>query len=181
MINLNSVFSTIALRKIAYYTGSFLGNDIYFMKEFVDLMIGAIGEEKIVERLKFDKSQNSKRLNQIGENWFKPNGMKNKLKKFDKIIEKTKLSYDVLEDPTLSKNKEEKKDLKYSDFSIKAMKIPAIKEDFISLFVFLVNSTQLSQMSLKPEDIKVMENKGYKVVDDLDKKRLGDKLSSGRI
>ena len=111
---LNNSFSQFALRKIAYASSSTLGNDIYFLKEFIDLMIQVIGEDKVIKMLKEDKGNNRTNLNKIGNNWNEPSGMKNNLIKFDKVVEKTKASFDLLEDKTLKK-----KDIKYDIFKDK--------------------------------------------------------------
>jgi len=165
MINLNQVFTQLALRKIALFCSSTNGNDLYFLKEFIDIMINVVGEERLINMLKEDSSEINKNL---GENWIK---VKLDLKKFDKIVEKTKASYDLLEDKTM-----DKKDLKYKDFSEKARKIPLIKQDIYTLFVFLINNTSISQKSIPPEMFKLLDFPRSRAIGELDKRRVGDPI-----
>jgi len=89
-ISVNPASTSILLRKLAFFGSSLLGNDIYYMKEFIDLLINIVGEDKLIGLLINDTSNNRTRNNEIGRNWNKPNGMKSKLRNFDKIIERTK-------------------------------------------------------------------------------------------
>ena len=168
-IALNNSFSQFALRKIAYASSSTLGNDLYFLKEFVDMMVNVIGEDAVIELLKKNNSGNKTNLNRIGKEWNEQTGMKRKLIKLDKIIEKTKASYDLLDDKTLKK-----KDVKYENFKEKAKKISVIKPDLFALFVFLVNSTSISRMTIPQEYFKHLEHRQSRSVGDLDKRRVGD-------
>jgi len=172
-VNLNSIFTQLSLRKIAFFGSSILGNDIYFLKEFIDLMINIIGEETLIEMLKKDNSRNKKINNLLGENWEKPTGMKRTLKKFDMVIEKTKTAYDLLENQEIDK-KQKDRTLKYQLFSQKAKKIPVIKPDVYSLFIFLVNNTSIKRMTIPQEYFKILEHKGYRSMDEFDKRRVGD-------
>ena len=177
MINLNPTFTQIAQRKIAFFCSSTIGNDLYYLKEFVDLMINVIGEEELILLLKNDKSNNSKRNKLIAEKWNKPNGIKNSLKKFDKLIEQTKSAYDLLEDKSLKKK--DKPD--YFKLISKAKKISIIKPDIYSLFVFLVNCTSLQRMTIPQEYYKILEHRGNKPVQGFDKKRVIGSDISGSI
>jgi len=170
MINLNPTFTQISQRKIAFFCSSTLGNDIYYLKEFIDLMINVIGEQEVVRLLMIDKSNNSEVNKKIGENWNKQKGIKNSLKKLDKIIEQTKSAYDLLEDKSLKKK--EKAD--YSRLVNKANKISLIKPEIYSLFVFLVNCTSLQRMTIPQDYFKILEHRGNKPVQGFDKRRVGD-------
>lgn len=165
MINLNPTFTQISQRKIAFFCSSVLGNDIYYMKEFIDLMINVFGEEELLKLLKNDKSKLNKK---IGEDWNKPKGMKKSLKNFDKLIEQTKSAYDLLEDKSLKK----KGTPDYTKLMSKAKKIPAIKPDVYSLFVFFINNTSLQRMTIPQEYYKILEHRGNKPVQGFDKKRV---------
>jgi len=168
MISLNPTITQIAQRKIAFFASSHLSNDLYFLKEFIDLMINVVGEEELIALLKKDDGTNSKRNNEIAKNWNKPNGIKKTLKKFDKLIEQTKSVYDLIEDKSLKKK--EKSD--YSKLTSKAKKISVIKPDIYSLFVFLVNCTSLNRMTIPQEYYKILEHRGNKPIQGFDKKRV---------
>lgn len=174
---LNQIFTQIGLRKIAYFCSSTLGNDLYFLKEFIEVMINVIGEEKLITMLKDDISSNSKVNKQIGENWFKSNGMKKKLIELDRIIEQTKCAYDLLEDKTLKDTKKPS----YKNFIKKCKKVPMIKPELYSLFVFLVNSSSIKRMSINPEYFKVLESRQFKMAGEFDKKRVGDQSKPKQV
>lgn len=169
-VKLNDIFTQLSLRKIAYFSSSVLGNDIYFLREYIDVMINVIGEEKLIEMLLKDDSPNSKKNKEIGENWYKNKGMKKMLRNFDRIIEETKSAYDFVEDKTLKK-----RDVNFSRFSSKAKKIPMIKPEIYALFVFLVKNTSINRMTIPPEYYRIVEHVGYRSLGDLKKKRsVGD-------
>ncbi len=171
MIELNHIFSQTSLRKIAFSSSSTLGNDVYYLKEFIDLMINVVGEEKVIEMLKKDISGNKKRLNKIGEDWNKPTGIKRKFKKLDMLIQKTKSAYDILEDKTLAK-KENKDKVNYMVFSQKAKMIPMINEELYALFVFFVLNTSLKMKTIPPEYYKILEHKNFRTVGEMEKRRM---------
>jgi len=168
MINLNPIFQQLAQRKIAFFSSSVLGNDIYYMKEFVDIMINVVGEDEIIKLLKNDKSNNSSVNNKIGNDWHKSIGIKKSLSKFDKLVEQTKSAYDLLEDKSLKKK--EKPD--YKNFTNKSKNITAIKPNLYSLFVFLITCTSLNRMSIPQEYYKILEHRGNKPMLGMDKKRV---------
>lgn len=169
-ISLSPAITQLCLRKLALYGSSVLGNDIYYLKEFNDIIISSIGEDVLVNMLKSDVSRNSRILNKIGNNWYLSNGMKRKLEKFDKIIEDTKSSYDVLEDKKL-----EKKNKGYSNFVSKSSRLPAIKSDFYALFNFLVESTSISNKTIPPEFFKILEHMGNKPMIGMSRDRVAPK------
>jgi hypothetical protein len=173
--NLNSIFQNTGLRKIARFTSSANGNDIYYLKEFVDIMINIVGEVRLVEELKKDKGNNKERLNKIGKNWFKNKGTKSKLRKFDGLIQKTKGAYDLIEDKTFAK-KDNKDKISFSIFSQKAKLLPAINEDLYALFVFFVTNTSLNMKSIPPEYYKDLDHKDYRTVGQMERKPVMEKL-----
>jgi len=171
LIGVNQVFSQIALKKLAYFGGSTLGNDIYYMKEFLDLMINIIGEDKLIHLLMSDSSNNKSVNNRLGNQWNESKGIKNRLKKFDKIVDKTKRAYDCLN--SIDIKKKDTKDYKY--YIKNAESISMIKPDMNSLLVFIIDNCSIQKMTIKDEDFKRIYNKGYKSFGDFDKRRVGDK------
>lgn len=161
MITLNNIYDKLALKKLAMWGSSNLGNDIYYLKEFIDMMINVIGEDKLVKMLQEDKSTNATRTNYLGNNWLK---VKKKLKEFDEIVEKSKSAYDLLEDKTMKK-----KDKDLSVFNEKAKKIPMIKEDVYTLFIFLISNTSLNIRTIPSEFWKILEYKGSRLGEDKNK------------
>lgn len=175
-ISVNPIFTSISLRKIAFFCSSKLGDDIYYLKEFIDIMINVYGEDLLIDMLKKDQSNNKKILNKIGNDWDKSNGMRNNLKKFDKLIEITKSAYDTLDDKTLKKTDSPS----YKTFLEKSKRIPAIKDDFYALFVFLVNNSSINRMSIPQEYFKILEHRFNRAVGEMEKRRIGDMPSERR-
>ncbi len=172
LVPINQVFSQIALKKLAYFGGSTLGNDIYYMKEFVDMMINIIGEERLVNLLLKDASENKTLNNRIGKDWFIPSGMKRKLVKFDKLVDETKRAYDILDTNDLKK----KDTPDYKTFLDNAENISMIKPDLYSLFVFVISCSSIQKMNIRSEDFKVMQQKGYRATGELNKRKVGNKV-----
>ncbi len=167
LIPINQVFSQIALKKLAYFGGSTLGNDVYYMKEFLDMMINIIGEEKLVKLLKDDNSPNKAVTNRIGNSWA---DFKKQLIKFDRKVDETKRAYD-----TLDTNDFKKKDTpNYKQFLENAENISMIKPDLYALFVFVISCTSIQKMNIRNEDFKIFQQKGYRATGELDKRKVGD-------
>lgn len=172
LVPVNQVISQIAMKKIAYFGGSTLGNDIYYMKEFIDILINVIGENRLINLLSKDESENRNINNRIGEDWFKSNGMKRKLLKFDKKIDETKRTYDILDTNDLKK----KDTPNFKNFLENAGNISPIKPDLYSLFVFIISCSSIQKMSIRTEDFKVMQQKGYRSAGELNKRKVGDRV-----
>jgi len=155
MININPLFATTIVQKLALYCSSYDGNDVYYLKEAVTLMINLFGEKKLVEMMKKDDSPNKEVIRKIGEDWFKPKGMKRRLQKISEILEKTNKAYSVLEDKTLKKEQREK--INYKVFVKQAKEFPKIENDFYALFVFLIQNSSIQQMNISSQYLKVLE------------------------
>lgn len=176
MINISPIYATTIVQKIALYCSSYNGNDIYYLKEAMMLMINLFGEEKLVDMLKKDKSSNKKITNKIGENWYEPNGMKNKLKKISRILEKTQKSYSVLQDKTLKREQREK--VSYKDFIKQCKEFPKIEMDFYALFVFMIQNSSIQNMNISQQYLRVLDQR-EKTFGGVKKERLRENI--GRI
>ncbi|MBU1028549.1 MAG: hypothetical protein KKF48_05885 [Nanoarchaeota archaeon] len=171
MISINQVNATTIVQKIALYCSSYNGNDIYYLKQAVMLMINLFGEKRLVDMLKKDESENKEIVRKIGENWFKPKGMKKKLQKISIILEKINKSYSILEDKTLPKEKRDK--ITYRDFLRQCKEFPKIENDFYALFVFLVQNSSIQNMNISSQYLKVLET-GGKTFGGVDKPKVGE-------
>ena len=172
-INVNPSIANLGLRELAKFGSSIYGNDIYYLKNFIDLMIPVIGEKEIVERLLKNETNNKERLVQIGTNWEQT---KIKLKKLDKLIERTKASFDSLEDKTLKK----KELVSYKNLLTKASKITPLKSLIFDLMVFLIEDTTIGRMTIPSEYFKILEHKGHRPVGEMDKRLLGGRMEYGQ-
>jgi len=158
ILNVSPLLMPIYTRKLGIYCSGYLGNDIYYLKEFVDIFINEIGENKVVEMLKNDNSENSKRCNLIGDNW---DNFKSKMLKFDILLGKAKGFYDKIENKKFTKVTE--KDVK--EFMRLVKKIPLIKQDLYTIMIFLIKNTTLQRMSIPPDAFKILEHLGMKKMD----------------
>jgi len=154
-INISPIYATTIVQKLALYCSSYLGNDVYYLKEVVLLMINLYGEEKLVEMLKQDESSNKNITRKIGENWYEPNGMKKKLVRISIILEKVNKSYSVLYDRTLPKKEMEK--IKYKEFLKQCKFFPRIENDFYALFIFLIENSSIRTMNISAQYLKILD------------------------
>lgn len=150
------------------------GDDIYYQKDIIDIALNVVGEEEFIRMLKTDESLNKNVFHHIADNWNKPNGMKNKLKKMQKTIEKTKIAYDILDDKTLKNrnfninkkngkeisNLENNKMLNFQSFCSKAKDIPKIKTELSALFVFILMNSEFNNKTISPQHMKILESGG---------------------
>lgn len=150
------VLTQAYLRKIAQWATSSLGNDIYYLKEVVDMLLNEIGEDKVVDMLKQDDSENKKKNNKLGEEWDK---FKKSWKRLDILLSEVKPVYDLIENKKFDKiNKENER-----EFIKKSKKISLLRQDVYTLFVFLIKSTNLQRYSIPSDAWKIIE-RSYKVV-----------------
>jgi len=175
MLNISQPYATTIIQKLALYCSSYLGNDLYYLKEVVVLMINLYGEDKLVEMLKNDESDNKTVIREIGDNWFEPNGMKRRLKKISEILEKVNKSYSILDDKKIPKK--ERQNIKYKDFIKLCKKVPEIENDFYALFVFLIQNSSIKTMNISSQYLKILETDG-KTFGGLKKKVLRENESS---
>jgi hypothetical protein len=171
-INLNPVITQLALRELAKYGANTLGNDSYYLKNFVELLIPVFGEDNLIEMLKNDKGNNSKRNNEMGINWFsKIKGMSKKLQDFNSIILKTKWAWDCIENKEFTKLN---KDPNFSNFIKNAEKVSRYTSDITSLAIFMITSTPLKNTSIPSELWKILDQKNSRI-GEFDKRRIGDR------
>jgi hypothetical protein len=143
------------LRKLGAFGSSIFGNDLYFLKEFVDLGIQDFGEERVIEMLKNDNSPNSKRCKEIAENW---EDVKRDFRIFDIRLTRAKGFYDKIEKKDFSKIND--KDVE--EFMGYSKRISFIKEDIYTLAVFLIRNSPLQKQTIPSDAWKVLEHSGLK-------------------
>ena len=160
-IPLPSVVSQMCLRNLGMYSSSYLGNDLYFLMEAINLLVATVGDEKL-----------EKFCEEEGEKW---EDMKDKLDHINKLIVKVKTFYDPIQNKDFDKksinlNNTQKMFKKY--FVKTAKKISLYQRDIYKIFIFLVNSTTLQQQTIPSEAFKILEHKGFRKMD-LSKKPIG--------
>jgi hypothetical protein len=160
-ISVDSAFMRQAKVKWANFTSSKLGDDVYYLYEFVMIGINMIGEDKIVEYLIQDDSSNKTRINKIGNDWYKSNGFMKKLNRMSNLIRKTKATYDLIRDKTFEKKKEEIKNWKA--FVSNASKMALFDLELYAVAVWICQNTTFKNQYLNSEDLKLLETKGSRM------------------
>ena len=159
----------ILMRTLAYFGSSYLGNDLFYLKRFIDIMINIIGKEKVIEMLKEDKSENKIRYNYIGNNFSK---IEKQFIELDRLLNLTKGFYDNVEDKKF--NDLDKDKTKVSNFMRYAKNVPLIKPDIYSLAIFLWDNSSLKKKTFKSDYWRILEHRGARAVGEFQQKRTGD-------
>lgn len=135
-------------RKAGYYCTSYLGNDLYFMKEQVMQMIGYI------EALK-------------GEDYFEAHfpDWKKRLKNLQYLsskLQEVKVWYDRLEDKKFVKKDADKEIRKF--FLKSASKIPLMEMNLYRIYGFLMLNTNIKRQMIPSDAWRVLEQSGYRTL-----------------
>ena len=150
------LISQMVLRNLGMYSSSYLGNDIYFLIEAINLMVSDVGEEFLKEELKKEN-----------KDW---DEIKKKLDILNKQIMKVKIFYDPIQDKKFEKKSVDKEINKtqamFKKFFIKtASKISIKQRDLYDLFVFLVKNTTIQRQQIPSEAFKILEHTGFRKID----------------
>jgi hypothetical protein len=169
MISISRIYADTIIQKIALYCSSYNGNDIYYLKEAIMILINLYGETRLIDMMLNDESNNKENVVRIAENWFKPNGMKKKLENISVILEKIHSSYSILEDKTIPKKQRDK--IRFKDFLKQSIQFPKIEMDFYALFVFLIQNCTISGMNISQQYLKVLDQ-GKRTFGGIDKEKV---------
>lgn len=142
-------------KKWVFYASTKLGDDLFYLNEFIQICFTELGENNIVELLKNNDGANKDRLNKIGNNW--ASFMKH-YRKVNDSVSKAKVLYDRIENKTFSKieSKDEKNFLNFMK------NLNLIQQDFYSLAVFLLEISPIRGQTITSQDWKLVENLGLK-------------------
>lgn len=148
----------ILMRKWAYYGATYLGNDTFYLLEFIEICLQNLGEEHIINMLKNDQGRNKERLNSLGSNW---RNFRLKYRRLKTKIAKAKVLYDMLGSGSISKiaKTETKNFLSYIS------SLSMIEPDIYALAIFLLNNSNIRGHTIKNEDWKILENVSLKKLD----------------
>lgn len=169
LIQIPDGMDEILMRSLCYFGSTYLSNDLYYLKRFIDMMINIIGREKVIQMLKEDNSENKKRLNEIGNNFEK---VEKELIKFDRFLNLAKGFYDNIEDKKF--NDIDKNEKQITNFMRYAKNIPLIKPDIYSLTIFFWNNSSLKKKTFKSEYWRILEHRGFRAVGEFKQKRVGE-------
>lgn len=135
------------LIKLANYSTERMSIDLYYLNEAVHLMTSDYGEENLRKEIpNFDEK--FRRLNYI-----------------DKLLAKSKIFYDAIENKKFDKMKSINSVNKYfvKQYYDNARKIAVLQKDLYDLFVYLVNHSTIQSQTLRSEYLKVIEYGSTKI------------------
>jgi len=151
--SLSPLVVQVTLRKLGMFSSSYMGNDIYFLMEAINLLISDIGEDYIENEFKKE-----------GKDWFV---MKKKIENLNKLIVKVKVFYDPIQNKKFDKKGDVNKvQAMFKKFYVKsASKVSLMQRDLFDLFVFLVKQTTIQRNQIPNEAFKILEHTGFRKVD----------------
>ena len=147
--NVSIHLSQIILRLSGMFCSTRFGDDLYYLRRIVQILISELGEDYVRTELKKE-----------GKDWDK---IKIRLEILGRKIDKTKRLYDKIYDRTFSKKTEELQNKK--EFFKSTRRIPLLDNDLIDMFVFLIRRTNLNKQTIRADAFKILEHSGYKTID----------------
>lgn len=142
----------LVLRKLGMFSSSYMGNDVYFLIESINLLISDIGEDFVEEKYK-----------EQGKDW---NKTKENLEKLNKLSANAKVWYDGISSKKFDKKEVNKVQSMFKKFFLKtASKISLIQRDLYDLFIFLVKETTIQRSQIPNEAFKIIEHIGFRKLD----------------
>ena len=146
----------IILRKLGMFSSSYMGNDIYFLIESINLIISDIGEEFVSIKYKEE-----------GKDW---NKTKEILNNMNKISINIKTWYDAVDDKKFNKKDVNEVQRMFKKFFFKtASKVSLIQRELYDLFIFLVKNTTIQRSQIPNDAFKIIEHTGFRKIDLTDK------------
>lgn len=152
--SVNSVLSQLVLRNLGLYGSSYLGNDIYFLVEAINILISDVGEEWL-----------EKEYTKLGKEWGKT---KEILVEINELATKIKVFYDPILDKRFEKKTKDEGQVQAmfkSYFRKTASEMALLQREIYDLFVFLVNNTTLRNATIPNEAWKVLEHRDMRKLD----------------
>ena len=140
--------------KFGGYSSSYLGNDLYFFYEAMNLLIADVGEEWL-----------EREMEKEGKNWQE---IKLRLQKLKKTILRVKMFYDPIIDKKFSKKELKKSDVQNmfeSNFEESIQRLPLIESDLYETIIFLLKKTMMGSRHIGVDAFRVLEHQGMRKLD----------------
>jgi hypothetical protein len=145
--SLSPVITQLVERKLGMYASSYLGNDIYFLLEAINILISSVGEAEV-----------KKELESRGKTW---ESFIEKLNLLNKLSIQVKIFYDPIQDKKFDKKEENKVQEILKKYFIKsASRMAVMQRDIYDIFVFLVDITSIKNKSITSDAFKIIEHSG---------------------
>jgi len=151
--SLSPLTTQMVLRKLGMFSSSYLGNDIYFLMEAINLLISDIGEDYIEKKYK-----------EQGKDWDK---IKKNLEELRKKITLTKIFYDPIVNKKFDKKVEVNKvqGVLKKFFTKTASKISLMQQELFEIFIFLIKQTTIQRNQIPNEAFKILEHTSFRKID----------------
>ena len=162
-INSHNILNQILIKKICCFGTSLLGDDIYYLFEFVRICIEDFGEPNLIQMLKEDNSRNKERLNKLGNEW---ESFKITMKHIGKKLSQLKLFYDRVNE----KKFKQIEDKSMSDFLSASTRLSLIQENLYALFIFFISHSRIKLGKITTQDWKVLQYVDLKKVSNVPKR-----------
>lgn len=149
---ISPIISQLILRNLGIYGSSYLGNDLYFLLEAVNILVSDVGESWLKKKYEED-----------GKNWEE---VKKKLGTLNKLATKTKIFYDGIIDKKFEKMDVGKvQSMFISQFKKNSRKIALLQRELYDLFIFLVKNTTIKNATIPTEAFRIIEHRQVGVRD----------------
>jgi len=151
--SLSPLVVQVTLRKLGMFSSSYMGNDIYFLMEAINLLISDIGEDYIEKKYK-----------EQGKDWLVT---KKKIEDLNKLIIKVKVFYDPIQNKKFDKKGDVNKvQAMFKKFFTKtASKVSLMQRDLFDLFIFLIKQTTIQRNQIPNEAFKIIEHSQFRKID----------------
>ena len=146
IINVPANLQQRILKLVGLMDSTLLGNDTYYCLRIVDIFVNWLGEDWVKTEMQKD-----------GFDWDKK---KQEIERMNKIVQKVKPLYDILEDKKFSKM--DKELAKKRAFIAYSSRVPLFNNPATFMYVWFVKKTNLQNMKVRAEDYKVIEDTGFR-------------------
>lgn len=153
-VNPSPPIRQLVLRKMGMFGSSYMGNDIYFLIEAMNIMIGEIGEENMKQICE-----------EKGKDWEK---IKDRLDRMNEVATEIKMFYDAIEDKKFIKKDidETKTQLMFKKhFRENAGRFSLVQRELFSYLIMLLDITEIKHFPIPNEAWKIIEHTGMKTTD----------------
>lgn len=151
---INPWMSQVILRKLGAYASSYLGNDIYYFVEAINLLVADLGEKFLIEEYKKN-----------GKDWLVT---EKRLQEITALATKVKIFYDPIQDKKFERKGENVNKIQahFKNYFLRvASKFPIIQRELYDLFIFLINKTNLKNQVIPADAFKILEHQGMRKMD----------------
>lgn len=156
--SLPQIITQLVTRNLGMYASSYMGNDIYFLIEAINILVSYISEDEL-----------KKAYEEKGKEWGK---VKEKMAKMNYLANQIKIFYDPILDKKFEKKTSDVSNVQNmfkTYFRKTAGQMAIMQRDLYDLFIFLVVNTSLYKTTIPTDAFKIIEHTGFRKMDMFDK------------